>query len=106
MTQEKVLSISSAHDSWSVEPAQRDYSWVVMERRVTVGRVLVVRSGAFCQTIAALREDVEEVVRQQPARLSKVDVGILQERLALDVDEERTCALAHLNRIVPSLGLR
>ena len=63
-------------------------------------------SACGTQTIAALREDVEEVVRQQPARLSKVDVGILQERLALDVDEERTCALAHLNRVVSSLGLR
>ena len=47
MTQEKVLSISSAYDSWSVEPAQRDYSWVVMERRLTVGSALVVRAEAF-----------------------------------------------------------
>ena len=47
VTQEKVLSISSAYDSWSVEPAQRDYFSVVMERRVTVGSALVVRAGAF-----------------------------------------------------------
>ena len=47
MAQEKIPSIISAYDSWSVEPAQRNYSWVVMERRVTVGSALVVRAGAF-----------------------------------------------------------
>ena len=47
VTQEKILSISSTYDSWSVEPAQWDYSWVVMERRVTAGSTLVVRAGAF-----------------------------------------------------------
>lgn len=47
VAQEKVLSISSDYDSWSVEPAQRDYFSVVMERRVTVGSALVVRAGAF-----------------------------------------------------------
>lgn len=55
VAQEKVLSISSAHDSWSVEPAQRDYSWVVMERRVTVRSALVVRAGAFCRRVARRR---------------------------------------------------
>ena len=55
VAQEKDLSISSAHDSWSVEPAQRDYFSVVMERRVTVGSTLVVRAGAFCRRVARRR---------------------------------------------------
>ena len=55
VTQEKILSISSTYDSWSVEPAQWDYSWVVMERRVTVGSALVVRAGAFCRRVARRR---------------------------------------------------
>ena len=67
------------------------------------GGILSARS---TQTVATTREDIEEVVRQQPACFAKVDVSILQERLALDIDEERTCTLAHLNRVVPSLGLR
>lgn len=58
------------------------------------------------QAVATTWEDVEEVVRELPARLPKVDVSVLQERLALDIDEERTSTSGRLEREVPRLRAR